>query len=352
MRSVRRGKRRSARRATSRRVIHGCAPGVPVSPARCPVLACPFLALLVLILPLVACSGTPGDDTSGDTHSASGPADLAALSDGACPDLTASGTSTFSSSGEDRQVTVILPSGPQPGMAVNFFFHGVTDPVSTDNPGGDTATGLDLQSAADQTNTVWVVPDAPVQNLMGLMEVYLWDLAQESDHDLVLYDDLRTCVGQELDVDLSHLSAVGFSGGALWTTVVLSNRADTLAAAVELSGGSDVTAVGYDAPIALYSTPATDLPVLLTTGAEDVDVWPNTSLVIVDFYAATDTLQTALAADTQFTVRCSDDGGHEMGRKDWNLAQDWLAAHSFGDESPYESAGLGDDTDWCVTVAG
>ncbi|MSP56198.1 MAG: hypothetical protein EXR69_11440 [Myxococcales bacterium] len=312
--------------------------------------------LSALALPLAAstaaCTGADGDDSAGDTQSGADPAALASLSDGDCPELGESGTSSFSSSGEDRQVTVILPSDPQPGMAVNFFFHGVTDPASTNNPGADTATGLDLQAAADQTNTVWVVPDAPVQNLMGVMEVYLWDLAQESDHDLVLYDDLRTCVGEGLDVDLSRLSAVGFSGGALWTTVVLSNRADTLATAVELSGGSDVEAMGYDAPIAVYSTPATDLPVLLTTGADDVDVWPDTSMVIVDFYAATDTLQAALAADGHFTVRCTDDGGHAMGRKDWNLAQDWLAAHTFGEESPYETSGLGDSADWCVTVAG
>ena len=307
----------------------------------------------VLVL-LAACTGKGADstaDSSADTAPA-GPAALAPLSDGACPDLTTSGTSTFQSSGDDRQVTIILPSAPQPGMAVNFFFHGVTDPASTSNPGGDTAKSLDLQTIADETNTVWVVPDAPVQNLLGVMDVYLWDLAQASDHDLVLYDDLRTCVGQNLDVDLSRLSAVGVSGGALWTTVVLSNRADTLATAVELSGGSDVTAPGYDAPIAVYATPSTQLPVLMTTGADGEDVWPSTSYVVVDFYAATDTLQGKLLGDGHYAVRCSDNQGHEMGRKDWSFAQEWLAAHTFGDESPYISQGLGDNASWCAVVDG
>lgn len=312
----------------------------------------PLLSLLALP---VACTGkgddtaASGDDTA-DTSSDGGPAELAPLSSGACPDLTTSGTSTFLSSDEERQVTVIIPSSPSAGMAVNFFFHGVADPSTTSNPGGETADSLDLQALADDTNTVWIVPDAPVQNLLGVMNVYLWDLALATDHDLVLYDDLRTCASQDLDVDLSRLSIVGFSGGALWTTVVTVNRADTIATAVELSGGSDVEAMGFDVPLAAYSTPATDLPVLLTTGADDVDVWPSTSMVIVDFAAATDTLQAELTTDAHFVVRCQDDSGHVMGRKDWNLAQDWLAAHSFGQPSPYATDGLGGDADWCAVV--
>ncbi len=304
---------------------------------------------------LSACTGkaddtaAPGDDTSGDGSPQ--PAELAPLSSGACPDFSASGTSTFLSSDEERQVTVIVPASPSGSMPVNFFFHGVTDPSTTSNPGGDTADGLGLQAEADDTNTVWIVPDAPVQNLMGVMDVYLWDLALSTDHDLVLFDDLRTCAAQEQDVDLARLSAAGFSGGALWTTVVAVNRADTLATAVELSGGSDVEAPGFDSLLAEYSTPATDLPVLLTTGAADVDVWPSESMVIVDFAAATDTLQGELVADDHFVVRCQDEKGHVMSNGDWNIARDWLAAHTFGEPSPYATDGLGGDADWCATVA-
>ncbi len=315
------------------------------------------LTLLVLLAPLVACTGktddtaTPAGDDTADTAVDGGPAELAPLSSGACPDFSTSGTSTFLSSDEERQVTVVIPSSPGTAMPVNFFFHGVADPASSTNPGGDTASALDLQALADSTNTVWIVPDAPVQNLLGVMNVYLWDLTLSTDHDLVLYDDLRTCAAQNLDVDLSRLSIVGFSGGALWTTVITVHRADTIATAVELSGGSDVTAPGFDTLLAEYTTPVTGLPVLLTTGADAVDVWPSTSMVVVDFAAATDTLQGELLADSHFVVRCQDDNGHEMGRKDWNIAQDWLAAHSFGQPSPYATDGLGNNADWCAVAA-
>lgn len=310
----------------------------------------PMLSLL-----FAACTQPTGVPVTSDTGAPDEAATflsapLAPLSSGECPDLTTSGTSTFLSSDEERQVTIIVPSNPEPGMAVNFFFHGVADPASSDNPGGETADGLDLQGEADATNTVWIVPDAPVQDLYGMFSVYLWDLSLVTDHDLVLYDDLRTCVGENLDVDLDRLSAIGFSGGALWTTVVVSNRADTLATAVELSGGSDIEAPGFENLLAEYVTPSTDLPMLVTSGSEDDDVWPNASLVIVNFAESTDNLQAELVADAHFVVRCQDDGGHELSRQEWNLARDWLETAQFGEESPYATDGLGDDEDWCFVV--
>lgn len=313
----------------------------------------PFL-LVPLLLPALACTGkSEGDDTASlIVDDGPHPADLAPLSTGECPDLSASGTSTFSSSGDDRQVTVVIPSTPGESMGLNFFFHGVTDPATTDNPGGETADGLGLQQLADDTNTVWVVPDAPVQDLYGIMSVYLWDLALTTDHDLVLYDDLRTCVAQAYSIDLTRQIAMGFSGGALWTTVIASHRADTLAAAIELSGGSDIEAPGYKSYLSAYSTPSTNIPVLLTNG-NDTDVWPSTSFVIVDFNAASDTLQQELTMDGHLVVRCNDDKGHVMDRKDWDIAQEWASVHTFGEPSPFADGDLGGDSDWCtVATAG
>lgn len=307
-----------------------------------------YLGRMLLALLVTACSAPTDDTASDDTAAGPKTAPLAALSTGACPTLDMSGTSTFSSSGEDRQVTVIVPSGGvQPGAGLRFFFHGLTEPSQTDNPGGATAEGLDLQSVSDATGDVWVVPDAPVQNIYNMMEVYLWDLALTTDHDLVLFDDLRTCVAQTYDIDLDRVVAMGFSGGALFTTVVLAHRADTLAAAIELSGGSDLEIPGQDNLWSEYSTPASDLPVLLTTGG-DTDVWPSTSMPIVDFTAASDTLQGELLTDGHLVVRCADDRGHTMNNKDWKLAQAWADAHTFGQPSPYADGDLGGDADWCA----
>jgi poly(3-hydroxybutyrate) depolymerase len=311
---------------------------------------------LVVVALLSACTAKPepgtGDDTGGgDTGTTEGPqpAALAELSSGECPDLSASGTSTFTSSGEDRKVTVILPSSPGEDMPVYFFFSGIAD-ASTHDYSGQTAEGLGLQDLADEQGSVWVVPEPPVQNLFNMYEVYLWDIARESDHDLVLFDDLRTCIAQQLSVDLKRVSTIGFSGGALFNTVVLGNRADSLATAVELSGGSDLDVPGYDVPLAPYTTPATDLPVLLTTGADGEDVWPGGGMTVVNFFTASNHLQNELLTDQHFAVRCTDDKGHVLSNADWNLAVDWAAAHRFGEASPYATGDLGGDADWC-TVA-
>ncbi len=280
-----------------------------------------------------------------DTH---GTAALAPLSDDECPDLTKSGTSTFRSSGEDRQVTVVLPTSPKPGMSVNVYFHGTAFPTDTSTPAADIAARYGVQVRADATNTVWLMPDARVQTLLDTVVAYLWDVMAQDEADVVLFDDLRTCAAENLDVDLTRLSAVGFSAGALWTTVLIGQRADTLAGDVELSGGSDAVVPGLDHPFAPYTTPVTSLPVLMTTGAEGQDVWPTPELVMVDFNAATGTLQGKLLADGHFTVRCRDDEGHVEDDRDWEFATAWTAAQQFGQPSPYETEGLGSEADWCL----
>ena len=313
---------------------------------------------LLSLLVLAACTkesvgddtGSSGDTDTGGVDEGPQPAPLATLSSGACPDLTTSGTSTFQSSGLDRQVTVVIPSNPGTAMPVNFFFHGLTDPSYTLNPGGDTADGLGLQAIADETNSIWILPDSQVQNLFGIYEVYLWDLAMESEADLVLFDDLRTCAANTFDVDLHRVNALGFSGGALFTTLIATRRSDTLASAVELSGGSDLSVPGYEVLLSAYQTPAMPIPVLLTTGGAN-DVWPQPTMVIVDFEAASDTFQGELLTDGHYVVRCKDDRGHSMNNKDWNIAQDWVAAHTFGEPSPYLTGGLGGDDDWCEVAA-
>lgn len=287
-----------------------------------------------------------GDDSGGGDEA--GPPPLDAPSSGACPDLSAPGTSTFLSSGEERKVTVVWPDDLPADAPVVFFFHGLMDASGPGSPGADTVDMLGIEAVAAETGSVWVVPDAPVVDLFGY-RFYLWDIARETDHDLVLVDDLRTCVAEALDVDLSRMVAMGFSGGGLFTTVVLSDRGDRLAAAVAMSGGADVDIPIWEALASEYRTPAEDFPVLMVTGGE-TDVWPDPSLVVVDFEAATDTLQAKLAADGHLAVRCHHDRGHTVTNAEWTFALDWAFAHRFGEPSPWADGDLGGEADWCGYV--
>lgn len=312
-----------------------------------------MLAFLLAAASLLACGDKDSDDTGAaadggsESDGGSGVAPLAELSSGECPDMSASGTSTFTSYDLQRTATVLVPDPmPEGPMPLVFFFHGLMDTTSTPVPTEYMAEALDMQSLADQYGAVVVLPESPVQAMLGY-EFFLWDIIEDGAADLALYDDLRTCAAQNLDIDLDRVVAMGFSGGALWTTVVLSQRADTLAAAIEMSGGADVDAYIYDEPIARYATPAWPLPVLLQSGG-DSDVWPSPSLIIVDFTAATDTLESNLGADGSVVVRCEHTRGHTVTQKGYELAIRWAMEHTYGQPSPWAGGDLGDDADWCV----
>lgn len=274
-------------------------------------------------------------------------ADLAELSDGACPNLDESGTSSFLSSGTERTVTVLLPERRSEAASVVFFFHGLTTPDYGESPGAYMAEAMYLQDVADELGAVIVLPDAPLRDLL-VYEFFLWDVENVTGDDLVLYDDLRTCLATELDVNLSKFYAMGFSGGALFATEVLAHRADTLAAAIEISGGANITIPFYDYTVAPYSSAAWTVPTLVISGGES-DVWPDESLVLIDFESASDTLTEALVADSHLVARCTHDDGHTITWDGYNFAIDWVAAHAFGAASPFSEEGIPDDhADWCT----
>ena len=305
-----------------------------------------------------------GPDTGPDTSMPSTPrgwtvvelAPLAGLSDGDCPDFSDSGTSKFTSSGEDRTVTLLLPDTDgddeveTEGAPVVFFFHGLTTPEESSEPSRELAEALDLQGIADETGAIIVVPEAPLREMYDV-EFYLWQVDSVDSTDLTLYDDLRTCLSSRLDVDLERVTAVGFSGGALFTTVLLAERGDTLATFVELSGGADVDVPLFTDPFAPYSTPAWTLPGLVVSGGA-TDVWPSVDAPLVDFEDASDTLTDELVTDSSFVVRCHHDEGHSITWDEYLLTISWLTTHQFGQPSPFAGADLGADADWCVDMGG
>ncbi|NOY27882.1 MAG: hypothetical protein GXP62_18615 [Oligoflexia bacterium] len=306
---------------------------------------------LPLALGLLACADKSSDDTGigSTTTKPWASADLAPLSSGECPDLSGSGTSTFLSSDEERTVTAILPTTPTAAMPLVIFFHGLMDPTQTPDPTEYMATALDMQGVADENGVVILLPEAPILEMLGY-QFYLWDMLGDGQQDMTLFDDLRTCAGQQLDVDLDRLVVLGFSGGALWTTEVLSQRADTLAGAVEMSGGADVVIPLAEDPIAQYDTPAWALPVLLQSGGSN-DVWPSTSFTVIDFTAATDLLAQYLVDDGSLVVRCEHSRGHTVTTKGFDLAVAWALGHTYQQVSPWADGDLGDDADWCTLMS-
>jgi poly(3-hydroxybutyrate) depolymerase len=289
------------------------------------------------------------DDDDGATDDTAGeeglqPAPLAELT-GDCPDLSESGTDTFESSGIEREVTVLVPEDPDGPMGVVFFFHGLMDPTQTPHPADYMLDALDMQSVANNTNTIVVAPVSLTMEMFGLA-FFMWDAARDADDDVVLYDDLRTCTAQQHDVDLSRMTAFGFSGGALFTTVIMGDRGDTLAAAIEASGGSDVVVPLFDNPFSAWVEPEYKMPVLLQSGGT-ADVWPDPSLTLVDFGAATSNLEGQLVGADHTVIRCEHDQGHTITWAGYEAAIDWATQHVYGEPSPWDEDGVGDWDDWC-----
>ena len=298
-----------------------------------------FFSTLTLLI--TACSEKEVQEEEGKDWNS---ADLKELSSGECPDMSQSGELvSFLSSGEERNVTFVLPSNPQPKMKLIFFYHGLVGAGS--NPTTYTAEALDFQGFADAHNAMFILPESKIWELMA-QQFHMWNVEEgTSDQDLALFDDLRTCAAQNFDVNLDMLTSGGFSGGALFNTVLLSERSDTLAGVVEMSGGADIEVASFEEDFAPYSTPEHDLPILLISGGEN-DLWPDPAFTIVHFENATTTLHERLIADENFVIRCRHNTGHNITNKAFYAAMDWLTNHEYGVPSPYQ-ASIGDLADWC-----
>jgi hypothetical protein len=105
-----------------------------------------------------------------------------------------------------------------------------------------------------------------------------------------------------------------------------------------MSGGSDldIEILGlFEEPLSVYNTPAHKMPLLLASG-QDEDTWPGNGMTIVNFYEATETLETKARADDLFVVRCLHENDHfSVPNSMFNSALSWLTNHTYGEESPF-----------------
>lgn len=274
-----------------------------------------------------------------------------APSNGECPSMNVTNTGQFSSANSDRTVTMVIPQDVTDGMPLVYFFHGLMDPGSTPNPTAYMASGLGLQRLADDLGVVFAIPQSGQMSRMGF-NFYMWNVEDSDNEDITLFDDLRSCASQVLNIDLNRVHAIGMSGGALFTTVVTRDRGDTLASMVEMSGGSDVEMLTFDSPLSAYDTAAYPVPSLLISGGT-TDVWPGGGITLVDFSAATDALASQLVEDEHFVVRCEHSSGHAIPMTAMAVAEVWIKSHAFELPSPIKDSGIGEFTEfdsWCEVL--
>lgn len=294
---------------------------------------------LLLSLLAAACTGpegatdsSNGSDTgggdSGQVDEGPPPATPAPPSDGECPDLSETGSSSFSSGGEERDVSIYFPEDRPADMPVVFMWHPLGANAS------QLVSYLDLDELADELGIVVVVPDAMSSNIVE------WGFLTDGAEDLALYDDVRSCLYDELAIDLRRVSSTGMSAGGLWTSFLGIHRGDTLATALIMSGGSE--------PVLDYSTPAYPFPAMLMYGGDD-DTWGGGGFEI-DFQTTTLNLSQELADDGHFVVLCNHERGHNFPLDPVDVATTWLMNHSYGAPSPFIDD-LSSLPDYCVVQA-
>ncbi|HCP44766.1 MAG TPA: hypothetical protein DIU15_01865, partial [Deltaproteobacteria bacterium] len=229
------------------------------------------------------------------------------------------------------------------GMPLIMAFHGLNLPGST-----PVELWLEsLQQAADFYNAVIVAPEGLVYQ-MGLTGEFLgWGFLGDPERDLILFDDLRTCMDQGFDIDLNRLSLMGHSGGALWSSVLMMRRTNAVASIAEYSGGSDFDIPLLGGPFVSYQDPGREVPTLLVSGGT-TDIWPGGGVEFINFESTSDNLQTHMVSDGYLVARCKHDLGHTTWPDDtWILGLEWATRHEFGEASPMTSDDL---PEACVLV--
>ncbi len=283
--------------------------------------------MTIAVMSLVGCQSDPEPGEQEDVLLV---ADLVEPS-ATCPDMSESGTLQINSAGLDREFILHVPEDAEPGMPVLFVFHGVGD-----TGGYYIDSGLDLDRMAEQEQAVIVTPAASGSFM------FEWDFLNDGADDLALYDDLRTCLSRELEVDLHRFYATGMSAGGLWTTFLAIHRADTLATVLTWSGGAE--------PLVTYQPLAADIPVLVAWGGPD-DTW-GASGFVVEFEEATMALSEHLQDDGHFVVECNHGAGHTIPMDGRGVMTDWLFAHEVGEPSPFADGDLSDLPSYCETASG
>jgi predicted esterase len=207
---------------------------------------------------------------------------------------------------------------------VLFLYHGAGDNAE------NFANAFDAEGISDAFDAVVIVPYATGDY------AFEWSILanDEEDVDLALFDDVLSCLDSTHNIDNTKVFATGFSAGALWTGLLLSRRAEYLAAATTFSGGIQDRVGLYT-----FQDPSWPLPVLSTHGGP-------TDEVLIKFQEATENLTERLVDGGSLVVLCTHTQGHTVTNELYSAGLNFLFAHQFGKTSPF-AAGLSNE--WPAT---
>jgi polyhydroxybutyrate depolymerase len=237
------------------------------------------MAALAAVLLIVAC-GSDSSDTAGPDTTA-GPGSMALADDetpsepmpsagcGGAAGVAQPGVEVdqrFLLDGVERRYLVTTPSahdGETP-LPVVFDFHGLME-------------GADIHAQMSQYSTVAEEEGFVVVFPHGSGDPVHWDasLASDPNADLQYFDVALERIGDTLCIDESRLYATGLSYGAIFTTLLLCERSEVLAAAAPVAGLQDPEGCEPTRPVPIAAFHGTDDPILLFNGGVDTGGIPG-----------------------------------------------------------------------------
>jgi poly(3-hydroxybutyrate) depolymerase len=227
----------------------------------------------------------------------------------------------FATGDTEYELELRIPENPE-GAPVLFVWHWLGGSAS------QAERYMDLEEVVGDDDVILVIPESDGSQ-------FEWHFLDQPDGnpDLLLFDDVLSCLWQEYDVDLDRIHATGMSAGGLWTSYLTLHRSQWLASTAPLSGG---------ATEGVYATPTDDIPVLLTWGGPEDIVSP------LSFHDATLFLAENLREDGHFVIECEHDRAHDLPPGGIQYAYDFLMDHPKGiDPSPYADGLPSGFPDWC-----
>lgn len=173
---------------------------------------------------------------------------------------------TLTVAGAERRYLVTVPTtydGEEPVPLV-FDIHGLME-------GAEIHAGMTGYSAlAEEEGFVVVFAH-------GSGDPVRWNANPDAspNDDLTYFDAVLDAVATDLCVDLARVYATGLSNGAMFTSALLCERAEVLAAAAPVAGFTDFASCDPSRPVPIVTFHGTDDPILLFNGGVDLSAIPG-----------------------------------------------------------------------------
>ena len=241
----------------------------------------------------------------------------------ACPEFV-TGDNKITSCGIERTVRIRLPEShsKQRRYKTVLLYHGITQD-QVDDIEEDTA----MNRLVDPFDFILL---APYSRRLAIE----WDQGRPGDNpDVALMDDLFTCAKTRLGSDPDRLYLAGDSGGGMFVTFLISQFAETVAAAAINSGG-----IIFDLP----NSNAKKMPVIYGWGG-DCDVSRGQ-----DFSVLAQDVIPKLKSNGHLVASCNHDTGHEWKPMFTPWFLQFLFAHELNSPSPFEMGMTGGFPEFCT----